>query len=271
VAADEPSAGVDPHVIIGLTGGVAAGKSTAAREFERLGAALIDADRIGHEVIAPGRVAWRELRRAFGDRILVPRAARASGSAEAARPIDRRVLGAIVFADPRARRRLNAIVHPRLIRELARRVAALTRAGRVVVIDAALLVELGWRDRVETLVVVDAPRELRVARLRRLGFSRRAALDRIGAQASRRDRLREADVVLSNAGTPAELRRRARTVWRQLVAPDGGGGRGPANATARRRRASPRSRAIRSRSPAHPGRSARAPRGDEARTRAARR
>ncbi len=189
---------------IGLTGGIGSGKSTVAGMLEDLGAHVIDADALAREVVAPGTDGLAELVAQFGTGILA-----ADGS------LDRAALGAVVFADPAARERLNAITHPRIGARTAELVAALPDDA-VLVHDVPLLAELGMQDAYDLVVVVDAPDDIRVARLMQRGLDERDARARIAAQASRDQRLAIADVVLDNSGSLADLKAQVLQAWPQL-------------------------------------------------------
>jgi dephospho-CoA kinase len=158
---------------VGLTGGIACGKSYARARLEAAGLRAVDLDAVAHAVMAPGGSAYADVVAAFGP-----------GVVGAAGEIDRRLLGPIVFADPAARRRLDALVHPRVREEEARRAAALAAGGAsAVVTDAALLVETGQHTRFDRLVVVHCPPELQVRRLQeRDGLDADAARARLAAQ-----------------------------------------------------------------------------------------
>jgi dephospho-CoA kinase len=195
---------------IGLTGGIAAGKSVAAQRLAERGAVLIDYDVLSREAVAPGSAGLAEVVEAFGPEVLA-----ADGV------LDRPRLGAVVFADPSARERLNAIVHPVVRRLAAEREAAAAAAdpGAVVVHDIPLLVETGRADAFHVVVVVDAPALLRVERLvRTRGLDRAEAERRIAAQASDADRLAAADVVLDGSGDPEGLRAEVDALWDRLAA-----------------------------------------------------
>ncbi|MDP6484155.1 MAG: dephospho-CoA kinase, partial [Nitrospinota bacterium] len=158
---------------VGLTGGIASGKSTVAEMFRRHGAHLIDADRVSRDVVAPGRPALEEIVEAFGRGVLRPDGA-----------LDRAALGAIVFNDDDARARLNAIVHPRIWEE-EDRLCAIYEArdpDGIVMIDAAVIIEAGGADRVDLMVVVDVDAEEQLARLVAKGMSEEEARARIRSQ-----------------------------------------------------------------------------------------
>ena len=192
---------------IGLTGGIGAGKSTVARELERLGALVVDADAIAREVVAPGTPGLAAVVAEFGDSVLTP-----DGS------LDRPALGRIVFADPAARARLEAITHPLIRAESARRAAA-APPGAVVVHDVPLIVERGLAAQYDLVVVVGADEDVRLERLvRDRGMTREDALARIRAQATDAERRAVADVWLDNSGTQEELLAQVRHLWRERLA-----------------------------------------------------
>ena len=196
--------------VIGLTGGIASGKSTAARYLGELGAPVIDADRLGHRAYEPGTEAHRRIAETFG-----PEVVGTDGK------IDRKALGARVFGDPAALARLTDIVWPE-IRRLAEAEIAALRAERpeaVVVLEAAVLFEAGWEDVVDEVWVVAAGRDTALARaMARDGKDAAAVERRIDAQLSDEERSRRADVVIPNSGTEADLRRRLEAEWERVVA-----------------------------------------------------
>ena len=194
---------------IGLTGGIASGKSTAAARLAELGATVIDHDLLAREAVAPGSDGLARVAAEFGADVVGR-----DGT------LDRSALGAIVFADPEARSRLNAIVHPIVLR-LADDAEAAVRTddrGAVVVHDIPLLVETGQAADFDLVLVVRASEEVRVERLmRERGLSRVQALARIRAQATDEDRLAAATVVLAGGSTIHDLRRQVDTFWRDRV------------------------------------------------------
>lgn len=186
---------------VGLTGGIAAGKSVVAGRLAELGAAVIDHDVLAREVVAPGTPGLAALTRAFGLEVLDP-----LGS------LDRQALGRRVFSDPAALRTVNEIIHP-LVREAAA-VAEATASADVVVHDIPLLVETGQAGHFDVVVVVDAPPELRVERLMEArGMSPEAAWRRLAAQADDEDRLEAGDVVLDGSGEVSALLRQVDALW----------------------------------------------------------
>lgn len=195
---------------IGLTGGIAAGKSVAAQRLVERGAVVLDYDVLSRDAVAPGSPGLAEVVEAFGDGVLAP-----DGT------LDRPGLAAVVFADESARARLNGIVHPVVRRLAAEREAAAAAAdpGAVVVHDVPLLVESGYADAFHLVVLVQAPAVLRVERLvRTRGMDRTEAERRIAAQAPDEDRLAVADVVLDGSGAPDELREQVDALWDRLAA-----------------------------------------------------
>lgn len=191
---------------VGLTGGVASGKSTVSAMLAERGAVVIDADLLAREVVAPGTDGLAEVVAAFGDQVLGPDGA-----------LDRPALGAVVFADEARRRTLEAIVHPR-VRARAAEIEAAAPAGAVVVHDIPLLTETGQAGSFDAVVVVDVPMRTQVERMVGLrGMSEDDARARVAAQASREERLAVATHVVDNTGTLDELRARVDEVYDALA------------------------------------------------------
>lgn len=190
--------------IIGLTGGIASGKSTAARRLEELGAVVIDADQLAREAVMPGTSAHRAIIDEFGPQILLP-----DGG------IDRKALGSIVFRDPAARLRLEAITHPAIAALAEQRLAALRdAAGRAAFYVAPLLFEAGVEGRVDEVWVVYVDRETQLARLTgRDGLTREEAEQRLAAQMPMEEKAARGSVVIDNRGTPADMERQLLTLW----------------------------------------------------------
>jgi dephospho-CoA kinase len=194
--------------VIGLTGGIGSGKSTVSAMLADLGARVVDADKIGHFVYRPASEGFRAVVEAFGREVVA-----ADGT------IDRARLGAIVFADPEARARLNAIVHPLIGAELAARIAAARDDGYEgpVVVEAAILIEAGWRAIVDQLWVVSVKRETAIARVVGSRNMSRADVERrIDTQLSDAERRRQADVVIENDGDVDALRAQVEAAWRRV-------------------------------------------------------
>ena len=190
---------------VGLTGGVASGKSTVSAMLAERGAVVTDADLLAREVVAPGTDGLAEVVEAFGEQVLGPDGA-----------LDRPALGAVVFADETKRRALEAIIHPR-VRARAAEIEAAAPAGAVVVHDIPLLTETGQAASFDAVVVVDVPVETQVERMVSLrGMSPEDARARVAAQASREERLAVATYVVDNTGTLEELRARVDEVYDRL-------------------------------------------------------
>ena len=190
---------------MGLTGGIGPGKSEVARRLAAQGAAVIDADLIAREVVAPGTPGLAEVAEAFGPGILGP-----DGS------LDRDRLGEVVFADPALLAKLNSIVHPR-VRERMLALEQAVPAGAIVVQDVPLLAENGLSGLYDVVVVVDATPRVQAERLvRERGMTRQQAAARMAAQASREERLAIATIVIDNSGSLAELDRVVGELWAEL-------------------------------------------------------
>ncbi|MBA3021545.1 dephospho-CoA kinase [Propionicimonas sp.] len=194
-------------MMIGLTGGIAAGKSAVAAQLAELGAVIIDSDVLAREVVAPGTPGLSAIVARFGTEVLA-----ADGS------LDRPALGRVVFADRRARSDLEAIVHP-AVRARAAELAEAAPTGSVIVQVVPLLVEVGMADSFDLVVVVDVEPAVQLARLRsRDQLSDADAVARVSAQTSREQRLARADVVITNNGTPRQLRSAVARFWAERVA-----------------------------------------------------
>ncbi|MFI7581946.1 dephospho-CoA kinase [Kocuria kalidii] len=193
---------------IGLTGGIASGKSTVSRRLMELGATVIDADAIARALQEPGRPGLERIVEEFGPSVLTP-----DGR------LDRAALGSRVFADPEARSRLNAIIHP-LVRAEAERLAAAAGEDAVLVEDIPLLVETGQHGRFDLVLTVQAPVEERVRRMvEDRGMTEADARARIGAQATDEDRAAVSNSVLVNDGSVQRLLDRVDAWWEWHVEP----------------------------------------------------
>ncbi|MGZ8733754.1 MAG: dephospho-CoA kinase [Acidimicrobiia bacterium] len=195
-------------LLAGLTGGIGAGKSTVADMLVERGAVLVDGDRVAREVVEPGQPALARIAERFGPTVL-----------DSEGRLDRPALAALAFADDRSRRDLEAITHPAIQAEFARRVLA-AAPDAVVVLDVPLLVESGKANErgYHCVIVVEAPRDLRLERLERRGVERVDAEARMAAQATDEQRRKIATWVLHNDGDLADLERQVDTVWADLVA-----------------------------------------------------
>lgn len=190
--------------LIGLTGNIATGKSEVARLLAGLGAQVIDADRVAHEVMRPVGPAYAAVVKAFGAGIL------GDGGV-----VDRARLGAIVFRDPAALRRLEAAVHPAVLAQVDRLVAQAT--APVVVVEAIKLIEAGLHRGYDALWVVTAPRSVQIVRLvARRGLSAEEAALRVDAQSPQAEKAVLADVVIVNDGSLDELRDKVEAAWAQI-------------------------------------------------------
>ena len=192
--------------VIGLTGGIAAGKSTVSEALREAGAVVIDADKVGHDAYRPGTETHAALVAAFGPQIVAE-----SGE------IDRRALGAIVFADAAALARLERATHPLVLARIERVLAE--AAPAVAVHEAIKLIESGGADRCDELWVVTAPREQQIARLvASRGLTPAEAALRVDAQPPQSEKVARADVVIPNDGDLVALRRRVEAEWRRITA-----------------------------------------------------
>jgi len=195
-------------LIVGLTGGIASGKSLATRILRELGAHIIDADKIVHDLLAPGQDACREVVGHFGKEILLP-----DGS------IDRRKLGDIIFSHPEERSWLNQCIHPRVFQVYQTQVHYLRerQPDAIVVMDAALLIETGYHKHMDRLIVVYADQKDQVKRLmERDRFTLEQAVARISSQMPLADKRKYADYVIENIGTREATEQQTREVFEKL-------------------------------------------------------
>jgi dephospho-CoA kinase len=193
-------------LLVGLTGGIGSGKSTVARMLERRGAVAFDADALARDAVEPGTPGHDAVVDRFGPNVLLPGGA-----------LDREALASIVFADPAARRDLEAIVHPEVRRLFAEGCERHQETDSVVVFSAPLLVETGMHTAFDVLVVVAAPVERQVERLLRdRAMSEAAIRARIDAQLPLEEKIAAADIVVDNDGSVEELEARVDAVWVDL-------------------------------------------------------
>lgn len=194
-------------LLVGLTGNIASGKSTVARHFEDRGATVIDADRLARQAVEVGTSAYRDIVRRWGEEILAP-----DGE------VDRGALRRLVFDEPEELSALNRIVHPEVARLRDRRVAEARRRGDAVCIcDIPLLFENDMADEFDRIVLVDAPRPLRLERLvRDRGLPETEAMDMIAAQMPAELKRARADYIIDNDATLEQLEARSAEVWSAL-------------------------------------------------------
>jgi dephospho-CoA kinase len=194
-------------LLVGLTGGIGSGKSTVSAALAALGAVVVDADAIVHELQSPGQVVLAEMVELLGDEIL-------NGDGT----LNRQAVADVVFQDKDKLDALGKIVHPRVSEEILRRVAEQTETDHVVILDIPLLAESGWQDLAGT-IVVDLDPEVAIGRLvRHRGFSEADARNRMANQTSREDRLAKATWVVDNSGTPDDLVPAVQALWDELLA-----------------------------------------------------
>lgn len=195
-------------LVIGLTGGIASGKSTAARYLASLGAHVIDADALGHRAYEPDTDAYREVLATFGEEVRSP-----DGQ------LDRRALGGKVFGDAKAMKRLTDIMWPEIRRLAEVEIGAVreTDPGAVVVLEAAVLFEAGWQDAVDETWVVTVDPDIAVQRaMARDGLDRSAIQARMDAQLSNAERTALADIIVDNSGSETAMRERLNEEWKRV-------------------------------------------------------
>ena len=189
--------------VIGLTGGIGCGKSLAAQYFAELGALVIDADQLARTAIERGSDGFDEVVALFGDSILK------DGN------IDRKALGELIFKDPKAKTKLESIIHPFVRREFEGAVASL-KGDQVLVYEIPLLVETNSHERFDVVITVESEMESRIARLRGRGMHISEIEGRIAAQATREQRIEVADFLIENDGSEDELLRQVENIWDSL-------------------------------------------------------
>ncbi len=199
-------------LLVGLTGGIASGKSSVARMLVERGAVLIDADEIAREVVEPGTPAWSKIVEHFGSDILL-----------SDRRVDRPALAAIVFKDPAKLALLNEITHPEVMRRIADRMEELKGTDQVVIVDVPLLAEVGASDMFDLIVVVTASQDAQIERMHAArGMDPESARARIASQLPMDERAAIADVLIGNDGTLDELASEVGKLWELLEAKRGG-------------------------------------------------
>lgn len=195
-------------IVIGLTGGIGTGKTTVSQMLAGLGATVIDADKLGHEALRPGSPVWQELVEAFGPGIL-----------KADRQIDRAKLGEVVFNNPEALKRINAITHPRLYRMVENQIEDYRKQGvGVVVVEAAALIEANWLALMDEIWVTVASQECVLERVKkRSNFNGEQIMARIRSQISSDERIKHATVVIDTDCTLEGVRERVEKEWNRLA------------------------------------------------------
>ena len=193
---------------IGLTGGIGSGKSTVSQILAGLGAFVIDADKVGHEIYLPGKEAWRQVTAAFGQDILA-----------SDQTIDRKKLGAIVFGNEAARKQLNAIVHPLMFQDIRRRIEEKRAEGfpQLIVVEAAILIEANWLPLADEVWVVVTKKSAVIERVAmQRGMATKETESRIASQLSDAERLKYAHVVIMNDGSQDDLVKKVQEAWQRL-------------------------------------------------------
>lgn len=192
---------------LGITGGLASGKSTAAAAFAELGAEVIDADRTAHQLMSANGPCLEDIRQAFGEQVIRDGA------------VDRPALAKIVFADRTQLRRLEAILHPEVRRVMQSRIDAIKKADpdKVIVIDIPLLFEAGMEDMVDKSIVVRCEHEQQLTRATQaLNIAKQDALLRIQSQMPLEEKEKRADIVIDNTGSESELTNEVRLIWEKV-------------------------------------------------------
>jgi len=196
-------------LLVGVTGGIACGKTEICKVFQKKGAIILSGDEIGKEVVEKNKKVVKELVKTFGKEILSKN-----------KSLNRRKLGEIAFASEESKDKLNKIIHPYLLRELRKRIKNLKRKGDkdLVVVDAALIVEWGLQDELEYLIFVQSKREDKIKRLQKQkGYSRKEVFFRIKSQLPEITKKRLADFVIINDKGLSKLRKKAEKIWNRLI------------------------------------------------------
>ena len=194
-------------LVIGLTGGMASGKSVASKTLRGLNLPIIDADLIAREMVKPNEAGYRDIVDHFGKGILNPD-----------QTINRRKLAKIIFSDPEERERLNSLLHPRIVKEIKRRIENSKEKGEgMVIVDAALLIEAGELSLVDKLIVVTVSERLQIRRLaQRDHLTEKEAKERIATQMPLSEKMKLADYLIDNSGSTKKTIRRTKEVYRKL-------------------------------------------------------
>ena len=197
-------------IIAGVTGSIGTGKTTVANMFRRMGAVVLDADEISHQLIYPGRPAWKKIVSVFGKAVL-----------RRDHFIDRKALARKVFSDRRQLKRLSGIIHPLVYKFMRGKIAAIKRSdpSAIVVLDVPLLLESGGQKHIDKLIVVSSPRAVQIRRAcGKFGIKKSDVLRRIRAQMPLKEKIKAADFVVDNGGNLVSTEKQARAIWKKLVA-----------------------------------------------------
>lgn len=195
---------------IGLTGGIGSGKSAVSQLLGDLGAFIVDADKVGHEIYLPGTEAWEQVTAAFGQDILTPD-----------QTIDRKKLGAIVFGSDDARKKLNSIVHPLMFQNIDRRIKEKRAEGftKPIVVEAAILIEANWLPLADEVWLVVTNKNAVIKRVTsQRGLSAKETEARIASQLSDVERRKYANLVIENDGSLEDLKQKVQTAWSRITA-----------------------------------------------------
>jgi len=193
---------------IGLTGGIGSGKSTVSQLLGELGAFVIDADKVGHEIYLPGKEAWKQVTAAFGQDILAPD-----------QTIDRKKLGAIIFGSDDARKKLNSIVHPLMFKDIDYRIKEKRADGftKPIVVEAAILIEANWLPLVDEVWLIVTNKNAVIERVvSQRGLSARDTEARIASQLSDAERRKYATLVIENDGSLEDLKKKVQAAWSRI-------------------------------------------------------
>jgi len=196
-------------MILAVTGSIGTGKTTVARMLARMGAFVIDADEISHQLIYPGRPAWKKIVSVFGKSIL-----------NRDYSIDRKALAKKVFSDPKRLKKLCGIIHPLVYKEMRGKIRKIRKAepSAVIVVDVPLLLESGGERYADKVIVVSAPLKIQLARAcGKFGISRSDVALRIKAQIPLKDKIKAADFVIDNSGSLVSTAKQARAIWKKIV------------------------------------------------------
>jgi dephospho-CoA kinase len=192
--------------IIGLTGGIGSGKSEITNYLKELGAAVIDSDKVGHEILNYGTPGWQKTVETFGTDIC-----------DSEGKIDRKKLAKIVFQNPAAIEKLNRITHPAILDEIRSRLKIYEEQGfEVAIVEAALLIEAGWAPYMDRIWISIAPKDVTLVRLKKRGLSEEEAIARIAAQIPGETKINQASAVIINDGSIEELRGKVAKLWNEL-------------------------------------------------------